>query len=158
MLLALWVLVWCHSSHAKLIAIACINVCWNEVITGKRQFYPTLILLTLHFHTQVNRTFKLISALLFEFGEGLYSEACIRTWMLLHGSFKHWSRLCLIHPVYSLHDSCGKSNYLQLSSTFLLVTLRLLFISVEVPKPCGFQSVLWLACACNILPLCVGNG
>lgn len=33
MLFALWVLVWCHSSHAKLIAKACIDACCNEVIT-----------------------------------------------------------------------------------------------------------------------------
>lgn len=74
------------------------------------------------------------------------------TWMLPHSSFKRWS----IHPVYSLHDSCGESNYFQLSSTLLLVTLRLLFISLELPRPRGFQSVQWVACT-NILPLCVGN-
>lgn len=118
--------------------------------------FPTLILLTLHFHTRVNRTLKLMSALLLDFWLRLWSEACIRTWMLPHSSFKHWSWLVLIHPVYSLHDSYGESNYFQLSSTLLLVTLRLLFISLELPRPRGFQSVQWVACT-NIVPLCVGN-
>lgn len=34
---------------------------------GVKTDFPTLILLTLHFHTQVNRTFKFISALLLDF-------------------------------------------------------------------------------------------
>lgn len=102
------------------------------------------------------RTFQLTSVLALEVWPGLWSEASIRTWMLLHSSFKHWSTLCLIHPVYSLRDSCGESNYFELSSTLLLVTLRLLFISLAFPRSRGFQSAQWVACT-NILPLYVGN-
>lgn len=102
------------------------------------------------------RTFQLTSVLALEVWPGLWSEASIRTWMLLHSSFKHWSTLCLIHPVYSLRDSCGESNYFELSSTLLLVTLRLLFISLAFPRPRGFQSAQWVACT-NILPLYIGN-
>lgn len=69
---------------------------------------------------------------------------------------KHLFRLCLIHPVYSLHDSCGESNYFQLSSTLLLVTLRLLFISLTLPRPPAFQSVRQVAFT-DFLPVCVGN-
>ena len=75
---------------------------------------------------------------------------------LLLSTFKHSFGLCLIHPVYSLHASCGKSNYFQLSSSLHLVTLRLLFISLALPRPRGFQSVQWVTCT-NILPFCVGN-
>lgn len=60
---------------------------------------------------------------------------------VLQFSFKGGCRPDMIDPVYSLHDSCGKGNYFELSSTFLLVTVRLLFIWLELLKPCGVQSV-----------------
>lgn len=123
---------------------------------GVKTVFLTLILLTLHFHTQGNRTFKLISALPFRVLGGIIK------WRVLG---LEWN--CTAH----LNHGLGFSWFI-LFTHYMIAVAKAITFSFQAPcfwSHCGsysfqwssqgprrFQWVQWLACA-NILPLCVGN-